>query len=88
MYPQNRDDVFECSGSSLTFLAEQNFDFNKLFRHGVSCCTQDVAVKLREKYDERQKNRKEALEVKDEKPANFDEVPVPVEEVDKLAEVK
>lgn len=88
MYPQNRDDVFECSGSSLTFLAEQNFDFNKLFRHGVSCCTQDVAVKLREKYDERQKNRKEALEVKDEKPSNLDEVPVPVEEVDKLAEVK
>lgn len=74
----------------MTFLAEQKFDFNKLFREGVSCCTQDVAVKLREKYDERQKSREEALEVRDEKPtnSNYDEVPVPPEEVDKLCEVK
>lgn len=72
----------------MTFLAEQKFDFNKLFREGVSCCTQDVATKLREKYDERQKSREEALEVSDEKPTTFDEVPVPPEEVDKLYEVK
>lgn len=88
MFPQNRDQTFRCSGSSLSFLAEQNFDFNKLFRHGISCCTQDVAVKLREKYDERQKSREEALEMRDEKPNNFDEMPVPAEEIDKLQEAK
>ncbi|XP_055310617.1 poly(A)-specific ribonuclease PARN-like isoform X2 [Sitodiplosis mosellana] len=88
VFPQNRDQIFKCSGSSLSFLAEQKFDFNKLFREGVSCCTQDVALQLRAKYDERQKAREEALEVRDEKPANFDEVPVPHEELDKLNEVK
>lgn len=88
VFPQNRDQIFKCSGSSLSFLAEQKFDFNKLFREGVSCCTQDVALQLRAKYDERQKSREEALEVRDEKPANFDEVPVPAEELDKLIEVK
>lgn len=69
-------------------MAEQKFDFNKLFREGVSCCTQEVALQLRSKYDERRKSREEALEVYDEKPSNFDEVPVPVEELDKLNEVK
>lgn len=69
-------------------MAEQQFDFNKLFREGVSCCTQDVATQLRAKYDERQKSREKALEVRDEKPSNIDEVPVPVEEIDKLEEVK
>lgn len=72
----------------MTFLAEQNFDFNKLFRQGVSCCIQEEAVKLREKYDERQKSRREAFEVKDEKPASLDEIPVPDEEVDKIHEAK
>ncbi|XP_031620480.1 poly(A)-specific ribonuclease PARN-like isoform X2 [Contarinia nasturtii] len=88
VYPQSRDQVFKCSGSNLTFLAGHNFDFNKLFREGVSCCTQDVATQLRAKYDERQKSREEALEVRDERPSNCDEVPVPHEEIDKLAEVK
>lgn len=80
--------MFKCAGSCISFLAEQKFDFNKLFSRGVSCCTQDVAQKLREKYDERQKSRQEALELKDEKPSNFDDVPVPPEEIDKLMEVK
>lgn len=84
--------MFKCSGSCVSFLAEQKFDFNKLFSRGVSCCTQDVAVKLREKYDERQKSREQALEdaleVRDEKPSNNDDVPIPPEEVDKLTEVK
>lgn len=88
MYPQGRDQIFKCSGSNLTFLAGHNFDFNKLFREGISSCTQDVAAQLRAKYDERQKSREEALEVQDEKPAFLDEVPVPHEEIDKLAEVK
>lgn len=73
----------------MSFLAAQKFDFNKLFRDGVSCCTQDIAIKLRTKYDEQQKNREEALEVKEEKhPTNLDEIPIPLEEVDKINEVK
>lgn len=73
----------------MSFLAEQKFDFNKLFREGLSCCTQDVAQQLRAKYDERQKSREDALEEStDEKPANLDEVPVPAEEVETLVEVR
>lgn len=72
----------------MSFLAGQNFDFNKLFSEGVSCCTQDVAQQLRDKYDERKKCREEALEVRDEKPNNVDDVPVPAEEVEKLNEVR
>lgn len=88
VFPQNRDAIFKCSGSSLSFLAEQKFNFNKLFREGVSCCTQDVAVELRAKHDERKKNRKDALDARDEKPSNYDDVPVPFDEIDKLAEIK
>lgn len=88
VFPQNREQIFKCSGSCMSFLAEQKFDFNKLFREGVSCCTQDVAKQLRAKYDERKKSREEALEVSDEKPATFDDVPVPFEELDKLDEVR
>lgn len=66
----------------------QNFNFNKLFRDGVSCCTQDVAQQLRDKYDERERCREEALEVKDEKLNNCDDVPVPTDEVEKLNEVR
>lgn len=88
MFPQGRDQVFKCSGSSLTFLSEQNFDFNKLFKKGISCCTQEVAKKLRTMYDERKRNRIDALEVNDERPPNLDEVPVPHEELDKLDEIR
>lgn len=88
VFPQGRDQHFKCTGSSLTFLSEQNFNFNKLFQKGVSCCTQDVAKKLRTVYDERQRNRIDALEVSDERSPNFDEVPVPLEELDKLDEIR
>lgn len=88
VYPQNQHDNFKCQASCLTFLSGQKFDFNKLFREGVSCCTQDVALKLRAKYDERQKNREEALEVGDDGPSNYENVPIPAEEVEKLAETK
>lgn len=88
VYPQGKDQVFKCSGSSISFLAEQKFDFNKLFGNGVSCCTQDVAQKLRATYDERKKNREEALEVTDERSSHYDEVAVPLEELDKLNEAR
>lgn len=88
VYPQRRDENFRCSASNITFLAGQNFDFNKLFGKGLSCCTQEMANKLRENYDERQKAREEALEVGEERPPHYDDVPIPLEELDKLEEVR
>lgn len=88
MFPQGRDQTFRCSASVMSFLAEQKFDFNKLYGKGLSCCTQEVAKKLRNMYDERQKAREEALEVNDERPPNVDDVPVPIDELDKLDEVR
>lgn len=88
VFPQGRDQTFRCSASVMSFLAEQKFDFNKLYGKGLSCCTQEVAKKLRNMYDERQKAREEALEVNDERPPNVDDVPVPIDELDKLDEVR
>lgn len=88
VYPQNKDQNIRCSGSTIKFLAEQKFDFCKLFYHGVSCCTQDVQQKLRNMYDERKKNREDALEISDERASNYDEVTVPLEEVDRIREAR
>lgn len=88
VYPQGKDQNLRCSGSCLTFLAEQNFDFNQLFRKGISCCTQDVSQKLRTLYDERKKNREDALEVNDERSSNYNEVMVPLEELDRVNEFR
>lgn len=88
VYPQGRDENFRCSASNITFLAGQNFDFNKLFGKGLSCCTQAMAKKLRDNFDERQKAREEALEASDERSPNDDDVPIPLEELDKLEEVR
>lgn len=88
VYPQNKDQNIRCSGSTIKFLAEQKFDFCKLFYHGVSCCTQDVQLKLRTMYDERKKNREDALEINDERASNFDEIAVPLEEVDRVREAR
>lgn len=88
VYPQGKEQNFRCSGSCVTFLASQRFDFNKLFRKGVSCCTQDVSQKLRSMYDERKKSREDSLDVNDDRPPNWDEVAVPHEELDRVAEAR
>lgn len=88
MYPQGKDQDFRCSASNMAFLSAQKFDFNTLFAKGLSCCTQEVAKKLRSNFDERQKNREEALELNDERPPNVDDVPIPLDEVDRLDDVR
>lgn len=88
MYPQNKEQNIRCSGSTIKFLSEQKFDFCKLFYHGVSCCTQGEQQKLRTMYDERKKNREDALEINDERASSNDEIPVPLEEVDRVREAR
>lgn len=85
VYPQGRDQVFKCNGTSMTFLAEQNFDFNSLFRKGISCCNQETATKLRTQLEERQRYREDVTFAVQ---AQVDDVPVPSEEVDNLEEIR
>lgn len=70
----------------MQFLSEQNFDFNKLFRDGISCCTQETANQLRKQLDEKQRYREDIADGNET--ANVDEVPVPAEELANLDEIR
>lgn len=90
VYPQARDQVFKCLGTSVTFLAEQKFDFNKLFRSGISCCNREVAQKLRTQMEERQRHR-ENLNNAESGVAGVtvaEQVPVPPEELETLEQIR
>lgn len=67
----------------MRFLSSQNFDFNKLFRDGISCCTQVEANKLRESFDE--KNAKREMYDKPEEQGDID---VPEEEKESLKHIR
>lgn len=90
VYPQARDQVFKCLGTSMTFLAEQNFDFNKLFRDGISCCGRVVAKTLRSQMEERQRYRQNInnAESGNASGVNNDQVPIPPEELDNLDQIR
>ncbi|XP_063284911.1 poly(A)-specific ribonuclease PARN isoform X2 [Pelobates fuscus] len=54
--PFNRnspDKKFVCQSSSIDFLANQGFDFNKVFRNGISYLNQEEERQLREQYEEK-----------------------------------
>lgn len=51
LYPRAESQRFACQGGALAFLSSQNFDFNKLFRDGISFCDLDEAATLRGKQD-------------------------------------
>lgn len=51
--PQAQCQRFKCQGSSMQFLAEHNFDFNKLFRYGISYCDRAEASTLKDKLNEK-----------------------------------
>lgn len=57
--PRRRHNVFQCEGEAMAFLARNNFDFNKLFRQGISYCTIPEEAKMREQLVERQAKRAE-----------------------------
>lgn len=60
-YPRFRDVVFKCQGDSMSFLADNGFDFNKLFRDGISCINLAYGEKRRTMLLEKQALRSAAL---------------------------
>ncbi|XP_058798112.1 poly(A)-specific ribonuclease PARN-like isoform X2 [Phymastichus coffea] len=54
---------FKCQASSIAFLANQGFDFNKLFKQGIPYLTKDEEDKLNKKMEEKQKLRDEGLDL-------------------------
>lgn len=59
--PRKRHTVFQCEGEAMSFLARNNFDFNKLFRDGISYCTIPEEERLRQTLRERQAKRAEVV---------------------------
>lgn len=51
--PRSRKQTFRCQGESMAFLASHNFDFNKLFRDGISFCDMPEANEMRQQLSER-----------------------------------
>lgn len=91
VYPQSKQATFLCQGQSLSFLASNGFDFNKLFKNGLSYCNSAEEEKMRKELVEKQTLRLEQLnqrsregEVDDSK-RNF--IPVPVNELEMLSKV-
>lgn len=60
-YPRSKEITFKCQGESMSFLAENGFDFNRLFRDGISCSTLAYAEKRRANLLERQNERAESI---------------------------
>ncbi|XP_050090652.1 poly(A)-specific ribonuclease PARN-like isoform X1 [Anopheles aquasalis] len=91
-YPKGRTHIFSCQGESLRFLADHGFDFNKLFREGLSFATEAEAERLRSDLKERQANRAAALQAAadgtadDAEPADVNMVPVPAEHQEQIDE--
>lgn len=52
-----------CQASSIAFLANQGFDFNKLFKFGISYLTKAEEEKLKRKLEEKQRVREEGLDL-------------------------
>ncbi|XP_062549725.1 poly(A)-specific ribonuclease PARN-like isoform X2 [Armigeres subalbatus] len=82
-YPKGRVHIFTCQGESMRFLAEHGFDFNKLFREGLSYCGEAEEERLRAECKDKQALRAAALDAKEEENGENDSlnlVPVPPEE--------
>lgn len=74
----------------MRFLAENGFEFNKLFREGLSYCGEADEDRLRTEIKERQDQRVAALEAKEEENGNNDSlnmVPVSPEEEKLMGEI-
>lgn len=59
--PVNRqaDCRFMCQASSIAFLANQDFDFNKLFNYGIPYLSANEEEKLAKRLEEKQKIKEE-----------------------------
>lgn len=52
-----------CQTSSISFLASQGFDFNKLFKLGIPYLTVNEEEKLMKRLEEKQRIKDEAAEI-------------------------
>ncbi|XP_065086285.1 poly(A)-specific ribonuclease PARN-like [Ochlerotatus camptorhynchus] len=89
-YPKGRVHIFACQGESMRFLAENEFDFNKLFREGLSYCGETDEERFRVELKDRQEQRAAALEAKEDENGEKDSlnmVPVPPEEEKLMSEI-
>jgi len=78
------DPRFLCQTSSIDFLTNQNFDFNKLFKQGVSYLRPAELDKLRDSLKGRQENRKLSMTVGTEQ---NQAIPIPSDQEEFLARV-
>ena len=66
-----------CQASSIAFLANQGFDFNKLFKYGIPYLTKSEEDKLNKKLEEKQKEREDG----------FDLIPIPDNDKPQINEI-
>lgn len=90
VYPQSKNATFLSQGQSLSFLATNGFDFNKLFTSGISFCNSAEEGKLRADMKEKQALRLEQMkragaEEVDTSKRNF--IAVPEAELEMLSKV-
>ncbi|XP_058834791.1 poly(A)-specific ribonuclease PARN-like isoform X2 [Topomyia yanbarensis] len=88
-FPKGRYNVFGCQGESLRFLAENGFDFNKLFRSGLSYCCEADEERMRADLKNRQEQRIAALqeEAQNDENGSVNMVPVPPASEKMLSEI-
>ncbi|XP_016842448.1 poly(A)-specific ribonuclease PARN isoform X4 [Nasonia vitripennis] len=68
---------FMCQASSIVFLANEGFDFNKLFKEGIPYLTKEDEEKLNKKMVDKQKVREEGLDlipISDDDKPQIDEI--------------
>ena len=78
------DPRFLCQTSSIDFLTNQNFDFNKLFKEGVSYLRPAELEKLRDSLKGRQENRRLSMTVGSEQ---NQPIPIPSDQEEFLARI-
>lgn len=78
MNRQALDSRFMCQASSIAFLANQDFDFNKLFKHGIPYLNASEEEKLVKRLEEKQKLKEEN---------NQDFIPIPDSDKPQIEEI-
>jgi len=78
MNRQAPDSRFMCQASSMAFLANQDFDFNKLFKHGIPYLSASEEEKLVKRLEEKQKLKEEN---------NQDLIPIPDNDKPQIEEI-
>lgn len=89
VYPRGRRQRFQCQGESFDFLASHNFDFNKLFRDGISCCDMTESAKLKANFIQKYGEQADPLPTPcDNEQPGGDQISVPDEEREALNNIR